>query len=163
MRLAAAALALALSGVPLAIRPSPAVAFGAAAAALLTLAGTAVRAKPLTTAGVSVAWIVYVVALFGSPASVHVASAVAVGLLSFVLLETVDFADRFHALPLPRAVVASQVAWWAAFGLAVAALIAVATLLATIVTRPMPPALAIAITFAASVVAVISVLRLLRS
>lgn len=162
IRLAAAALAVVLASVPLAILPSPAVAIAAAASLALSLAGVAVRARPVIVAGVSLAWIAYVIALSGTTAGLDLASAIGIGTVSFLLLEIVDFAGRFDAVSLPRAVIVSQIGWWLTFCLAVAGLVIVAAAVATLLARPMPPPVAAAMALAASVLTVVSALRLLR-
>jgi len=162
MRLVATALAFLVAGLPLAMLPLPALALVGAASLALSLVGVAFRAGPVIVAGVSLGWIAYVIALAATSAGLHLASAIAMGIVSFLLLETVDFAGRFHRVPLPRRVIAAQVRWWLVFCLAVAGLVIVATSLATVVALPLPPPIAAALALAASALTVVSVLRVLR-
>lgn len=162
MRRAAAALAVLLASLPVAMWPSPAVATVAAASLALSLAGVAMRVSPLVVGGVSLGWVAYVIALATTSTGLDLASAIAMGTGSFLLLETVDFAGRFHAVPLPRRVIVAQVRWWLLFCLAVAGLVVVAAGLATVVAQPLPPPLAAALALAASALVVVSVLRLMR-
>jgi hypothetical protein len=162
MRLVAAALAFLVAGLPLTMLPSPALAVGSVASLALSLAGVALGARPVVAAGVSLAWLAYAVALAWTGTGLDLASALAMGTVSFLLLETVDFAGRFHAVPLPRRVIVAQARWWLVFSLAVASLVTVVASLAIAVTQPLAPPVAVALALAATALVVVSVLRLVR-
>jgi hypothetical protein len=96
------------------ILPSPDVAIAAAVAAALSLLGVVLSVSAVVAAGASLAWIEYVIALSRSTAGLDVVSALASGTVSFLLVQTVDFAGRFRAIPLPRAAFVSQVSRYVA-------------------------------------------------
>jgi hypothetical protein len=113
-------------------------------------------------AGTSLGWVAYVIALVAASARLDLASAIAMGTGSFLLLEAVDFAGRFHAVPLPRRVIVAQVRWWLLFCLAVAGMVVVGAGLATVVAQPLSPPIAAGAALAASALVIVSVLRLVR-
>lgn len=162
MRVVAAALAFLVAGLPLAMLPSPAPAIASAASLALSLAGVAFRARPAIVAGVSLAWLAYAIALAWTRTGLDLASAIAMGTVSFLLLETVDFAGRFHAVPLPRRVIVAQARWWLVFCLAVAGLVVVTAFLATVLAQPLPRPVAAALALAATALMMVSVLRVVR-
>lgn len=162
MRLAAAGLALVLAGLPLMIDASTPVATAALAAAALSLAGVGFRATPVVVAGASLAWIAYAVALAHSGATLDVTGGTAIGIVTFLLLETVDFAGRFRSISLPQRAILSQVGWWLLFCAVVAGLAIAATAAALVVARPIPPPVAVTVALAAAAIVTVGLTRLLR-
>jgi hypothetical protein len=112
MRVAAGGLVAVLVAVPLAILPSPVVAWLAASAFVLGIAGAVGCSVSLVTASAVLALIEYAVALVIRPAPVDVVTAIGFGAALFLLLEIVHFAGRARGAHVGREVLAAQMRSW---------------------------------------------------
>lgn len=115
--LATCGLVAVLATLPLAVEPSPFVAWLAVPALFLGLAAAVARSVPLATASAVVALIEYALALVIAQAPADVLTAIGFGTAVFLLLELVHFAGRVHGAAVSPSVIASQVRAW--LGLAV--------------------------------------------
>jgi hypothetical protein len=138
LRLVAVVLVAGLAGLPLAILPSPLLAWPAVGGFLAGAAGVAVLSVPLVTASGAIALLAYAAALVVTGAAVDVVVATGVGTALLLLLEVVHLAGRIDGAAVGRDVVAMQVRHW----LAALALGAVASLV--LVTGGTALALAVA-------------------
>ena len=114
MRLAAAVLLAALVGFPLAVLPSPLLAWLAVPGLILGAAGVAALSITFVTASASLALIEYALALTIVQRPVDVVAAAGFGAALFLLLELVHFAGRVHGATVGPSVIASQVRHWSA-------------------------------------------------
>lgn len=160
-RLAAGGL-VTLVAYPLALAPSKPVAIAGALALLVSGAGLVLRWTPAVTAGVALALGEYAVALMVSAGAPGLGSAVVVGALVMLVLETADFDRRFRRVTLGAGVLASQLRHWAgsvALGAGAAVLIvAGASVVMAVAWIPWAPVLA-AVGALGAVVAVAAALR----
>jgi len=115
MRCLAAVLALSLVGYPLLITPSTTVLVLGAAAMMLCVLGILV-ATPVLVGGMVLALAEYTLApsLAGGPP--RLASAVLLGVVLVLLLETADFGRRAHHAAIGPGVLLAQIRSWAVFG-----------------------------------------------
>jgi hypothetical protein len=126
--LATCGVVVVLVTLPLAIEPSPFVAWLAVPALLLGLAAAVARSVPLATASAVVALIEYALALMIERGPVDVLTAIGFGTAVFLLLQLVHFASRVHGAAVSRSVLVSQLRAW----LGIAVIGAVAGVILTI-------------------------------
>jgi hypothetical protein len=112
MRIAICVLITALTGAPLAMLPSPFVAWLVVPAVLLAIAGAVLLSVPLVTASAAVALIEYATVLVVTNAPVDVVAGFAFGIGLLLVLELVHFASRVQRAALGPSVLASQVRSW---------------------------------------------------
>ncbi len=149
----AALLVVLLIGHPLAIQPSKFVAITAGIAVALCALGIVTRSTSVLTAGVALALGEYALALAISDSPARLGSAVVAGVIVALLLEVGDFDRRFRDAAIGPRVLATQLRYWAGFGVvgAIAAfvLIEAASAISSVTRVPWSPVLAAAGAFAA--------------
>jgi hypothetical protein len=127
--LATCGIAAVLAALPLAVEPSPFVAWLAVPAVLLGLAAAVARSVPLATASAVVALIEYALALVIARGPVDVVTAAGFGIALFLLLQLVHFVSRAHGAAVSRSVLVSQLRAW--LGIAVIGAVAAIVLTTT--------------------------------
>lgn len=146
MRYVALLLIVILVGYPLTIVPAMAVAVVAGGAVALCALGILAGSTTILTAGLALALGEYALALVRSGDPPRLAGAVVAGVAVALLLEVGNFAGRFRRVELGPGVVASQLRYWARFGVvggaATLVLAGAAGALSASVSLPLPPVLA---------------------
>jgi hypothetical protein len=155
MRVLVAILVLALTAAPLAIQPAKWVIVTSALALSLCAAGVVARLAPVFTAGIAFALAAYALALSLADAEPRLGSAIVIGVIAALALETADFERRFRHVAIERAVLAAQVRYWGGVGIlcGAGALVALAAALVVTTVLPLPSPSVLAALGAATTVA----------
>lgn len=117
MRHVAAVLGFIIVGLPVEVTPSwIVVAPGAVAAGLFT-AGIVTLSLRLVSLGIAASLVEYTVALSLGTRALDSVTAVALGAAIVLLLQVVDFVQRFRGAAVAAAVTASQIRYWVRLGI----------------------------------------------